>query len=145
VCTRLRRIENPGSLWLPWYVEREIPTSPIGDLHRDFPRARALRVQDALEDEDVRVALAVKTAHGAHGRWSHLDGIAYHRKRLNLGRPIGPFPAWATSEGLLLRDGCHRTCALYEAQPKSFELVLDVSPAPVGAVDALPGLRRAGR
>ena len=132
-----------GSLWLPWYVERDTPTSPIRDIHQDHQRARAVRVRDAIEDDHVRAALSVKTAHAEHGRWSHLDGIAYRAKRLELERPIGPLPAWVTAEGLILRDGCHRTCALYELQPECFELVLQVSPTPPGAVDALPSLRRA--
>jgi hypothetical protein len=51
--------QDLGALWLPWYVERDRPTVPIRDLHREHPRARGLRVRDVIADDDVRVALAV--------------------------------------------------------------------------------------
>jgi hypothetical protein len=63
------------------------------------------------------------------------------RRSLELATPIGPVDAWYTPEGLLLRDGSHRSCALYELQPSRFELQLAVSPAPPGAIDALTSLR----
>jgi hypothetical protein len=137
----LTSLEAVGSLWLPWYVRRDDAGVLIHSIQL-HEYARALQVREVIEDLVVHQALELKTAHGPHGPWSHVEGITHWRDRLELDRPIGPFPAWSTSEGLILRDGCHRSCALYVLRPDSFELHLDVTPAPAGAVEAFASLRR---
>ncbi len=137
----LTTLEAVGSLWLPWYVRRDDASVLIHSIQLEHQNARAVQVREVSEDVVVRKALELKTAHGPHGPWSHVEGITRWRDRLELDQPIGPFPAWSTNEGLILRDGCHRSCALYELGPDVFELHLDLTPAPAGAVDALSALR----
>jgi hypothetical protein len=136
-------LDELGALWLPWYVRRDDPHQLIYDIHRDHGVGLSLRVREAIENAVVRQALEEKTAHGDHGPWSHVDGIAWWRSRLEAGEPAGVIEAWPTPEGLLVEDGSHRSCALYElAQP--FELQVQVSPAPPATerIDLLPELRR---
>jgi hypothetical protein len=132
-----------GALWLPWYVDRRDHGRLIGDLHTEIEVAQALRVRDVLECQIVRGALEQTTANDPIiGPWSHRGGIRHHLEQLDPVQPVGPLPAWLTPEGFLLRDGCHRACALYELAPRDFELRLIVKPAPRNVVDVFPGLRR---
>lgn len=91
----------------------------------------------------VHAALAEKTAVAAHGPWSHLDGIQHWRSRLEASEPPGRIKAWSTPEGLLIEDGSHRTCAMYELAWSEFELQVEVRPAvqAAGLEDLLPDLR----
>ncbi|MEX2195207.1 MAG: hypothetical protein WD844_07955 [Thermoleophilaceae bacterium] len=130
-----------GKLWLPWYIRRDDPGRLVYDIHRDHAAARSLRVREVIEHAGVREALKEKTAYAEHGPWSHLEGIAHRRRDLDVAAPIGPILAWSTAEGLLLRDGCHRSCALFELAPQDFELRIDVSDPPPGAIDAISVLR----
>jgi hypothetical protein len=135
-------LESVGSMWLPWYVRRDDRSVLIRSIELEYEHARALQVAEVIEDPAIHAGLELPTAHGPHGSWSHVDGIAHWRDRLDRDRPVGPFPAWSTNEGLILRDGCHRSCALYELRPEAFQLYLEVTPAPAGAVEALARLRQ---
>jgi hypothetical protein len=135
-------LETVGWLWLPWYVRRDDAGVLIRSIELEHEHARALQVREVIEDPVVHHALERRTAHGPHGPWSHVEGITHWRERLITDQPIGPFPAWSMHEGLILRDGSHRSCALYQLGPESFELQLNATPAPAGTVEALASLRQ---
>ena len=137
----LTTLEAVGSLWLPWYVRRDDAAVLIRSIQLEHQQACALQVREVSEDFVVRNALELKTAHGPRGPWSHVERITHLRDCLEIDHPIGPFPAWSTDEGLILRDGCHRSCALYELGSNAFELHLDVTRAPADAVETRASLR----
>lgn len=128
--------DDLGELWLPWYVHDADPTQPVLDL-RSSDDARQLQIKDVFEDGDVRAALA-KVEGGTHkGPMTHLDRIQQICEAQTKASHVEltEVPATRTDQGLLLRDCCHRCCALY-VRKGSWSVQIDSQPATSGDIDA---------
>ncbi|MBK8295144.1 MAG: hypothetical protein IPK93_10365 [Solirubrobacterales bacterium] len=128
--------EALGELWLPWYVHNADPTRPVEDL-RSSDDARQLRIKDVFDDAEVRAALA-DVVGGAHkGPMSHLERIEQIRSEQSKAANVDLFevPATRTNQGLLLRDCCHRCCALF-VREGTWRVQIDSEPPAPDDVDA---------
>lgn len=128
--------EDLGEIWLPWYVHDHDPSQPVEDLE-NADDARQLRIKDVFEDEDVRSALAQVTGGTHKGPMSHLDRIQQisdsQVKASNVD--LVEVPATRTGQGLLLRDYCHRCCALY-VREGTWRVQIDSEPPAAIDIDA---------
>lgn len=135
-------LDELGDLWLPWFVRADRPAEVIHDLDRSL--ARQLRVRDVVDDGAFRPALEEKYEH--EGRtWTHLERIEDYKRQwegLNSLSP-GRFPASRTPDGPVLRDGCHRACAVYALNPPDWRIDLKVTDPSPDDPDTQPGPRDA--
>jgi hypothetical protein len=128
---------------LPWYVRRD-DGEVVQDLRAELDEARALNVRQVAGAAEVaRPALTHAHPDARHGPWTHEQRIAHWVKELEQADELDlDAPAWRTPEGPVLRDRCHRACALYRLAPADWSLTLLVGQPPPGESDAAPGLRR---
>jgi hypothetical protein len=121
-----------GRLWLPWCVHKEYPDIPIhiGEEPGLIPTARQIRVAE-IEDERIRVALDRQATR--HLGVSSLANITRSREALRESHTLQVL-AFAVDgdEGLVLTEGCHRTCAIFLRNPEDFSVSVDLqTPWPV--------------
>lgn len=133
--------EELGDLWLPWFVRRDNPAEPIRDLDRT--NARQLQVRDVLDEPAVRPALELEDPPGSG--WSHIGRIEHYKQQWRdlPGVSQGPLPAFRTSDGPVLLDGCHRCCMIYAANFAHWSVGLELSDPPADHPDTQPGPRDA--
>jgi hypothetical protein len=110
------------------------------DLYAEHQRALALRVRETVNVNHA--VLRHEHPDERHGPWSHGSRIEHHVDQLASFEAVTLITlAWYTPEGFVLRDGCHRGCAIYRIEPKLWEIELNVQLPPLGALDTMPGLR----
>jgi hypothetical protein len=139
----ITHLDELGDLWLPWYVRRDDPATPIQDIDAERAVARQLRIHD-IEDHEIRQALGWEYEHEGR-KWTHLSRIEDYRRQWEGLPGLSPerVPAWHTADGPVLRDGCHRTCAVYLLNPPDWRVDLELSDPPPDDPDTQPGPRDA--
>jgi hypothetical protein len=130
-----------GTLWLPWFVERDHPDRPVGSLDR--AGVRQVRVREAIEDASIRQALSRPDPNDPSQ--NHIQRIDdYTRGGWATADEPGispPVVAYRTAEGPVLTNGCHRACAIYQLNPPRLRVRLDLRDPPPGHPDTATGPR----
>jgi hypothetical protein len=113
-------------LLLPWCVDSRDRTRSImiNDETDLIPHALQLRVRD-LDDEDIRIALGQQRAKGGDSL-EKIQAIRAEATRSGRLPAIEDSKACRTRHGLMLMEGCHRSCALYLLDVPKFELLTEV-------------------
>ena len=77
--------------------------------------ARSVTVQEIAGASDDHPILSHPYPDPRHGDWTHQERIEHHVQQLLAAEePVEVVaPGWRVGDLLLLRDGCHRACALY--------------------------------
>jgi hypothetical protein len=111
-----------GGLLLPWCVDTRDRTCPIriNDVRDLIPHALQLRVWDVVQ-EDILIALGRQDAEGGDSL-EKIQSIRTEATRSGRLPAIEDSKACRVRNGLMLMEGCHRSCALYLLGPPKFEL-----------------------
>jgi hypothetical protein len=130
-----------GRLYLPWYVARDARERVIaGPLEHWLDVAKSIQVSETADAEHS--ALRHVHTDPVHGAWTHEMRIAHHMEQMIDARRTSLLaPAWDTPEGPVLRDCCHRVCALYRLDPPEWELEIELHPPSPHVLDAAAELR----
>jgi hypothetical protein len=118
-----------GALWLPWCVDRERPAVPLQidrEPHR-HAEARQLRVVD-LEDLSVRTALAAYPRDDGGFILDAIVAIADEHRAGTRSSSHRLAQAFEVPQGLVLCEGSHRACALWESGLVTFDMLVRVIP-----------------
>lgn len=114
--------QSLGGLLLPWCVDTRNRTCPIriNDEPDLIPHALQLRVRDVVQ-EDILSALGRQDAEGEDSM-EKIQSIRAEATRSVRLPAIEDSKACRVRHGLMLMEGCHRSCALYLLAPPKFEL-----------------------
>jgi hypothetical protein len=111
-----------GELRLPWCVDKDTRTEPIfiSDEPDRVGEALSIRVRD-VTDARVRLALSRQSAIGGF-TLEKIEAIVARAQEVGAPPEIEDSAAFRVDDGLVLMEGCHRTCALYLIDPPVFTL-----------------------
>jgi hypothetical protein len=121
-----------GGLLLPWCVDTRDRTRPIriNDEPDLIPHALQLRVRD-VGQEHILIALGHQAAEGGDSL-EKIQSIRVEATRRGRLPTIEDSTACRVRDGLMLIEGCHRSCALYLLDAPKFELRTVVVAADAG-------------
>jgi hypothetical protein len=127
-CTSRKEL---GLFWLPWCVDQARPREiiRIADEPHRAAEARQLRIVD-LTNAETRAALTAQARTGGGTSLPFIEQVAStYARAAQFGSLVHPgAQAIWLPEGPMLREGCHRVCALFESGADNFETVIEVGP-----------------
>jgi len=130
-----------AAIWLPWYVWAD-GSGVVEALAAEIEDARAVTLGEVALDPQHPVMRHVHPD-SQFGPWTHAGRVEHYVEQLRTDAAIDlKAPAWETTEGMVLLDGCHRACATYIVDPAGWSIELVPEALNTGLPDAAPHLRR---